>query len=192
MYKLVLLVFAIPFFCQQIMAQRTCGSTLDLADIERNTPHRYQRILELDKQFEKYLETQGDGAMKNVPTIIRIPVVVHVLHNGEPVGSGRNISMAQIESQIDVLNEDFRRLNSDAVNTPTQFQTVAADVGLEFHLACIDQDGNPTNGVVRKMTSDSSFSQALDNIKFDSQGGSNAWATDRYLIYGWVIWMETS
>jgi hypothetical protein len=37
------------------------------------------------------------------------------VHNGEAVGSGINISDAQILSQISVLNEDYKRMNSDAV-----------------------------------------------------------------------------
>ncbi|MEQ8811601.1 MAG: hypothetical protein RIE59_21200, partial [Imperialibacter sp.] len=41
--------------------------------------------------------------------IITLPVVVHVVHNGEQVGQGRNISAAQVASQLEVLNEDFRR-----------------------------------------------------------------------------------
>ncbi|MGS2740983.1 zinc metalloprotease [Sinomicrobium sp. M5D2P17] len=45
----------------------------------------------------------------NTEWVYRIPVVVHVVHNGEPVGQGANISTAQIRSQIEVLNEDFRK-----------------------------------------------------------------------------------
>jgi len=43
-----------------------------------------------------------------------------------------------VQSQIDVLNEDFRRLNTDAVNTPSAFQSVAADTEIEFCLATSD------------------------------------------------------
>ncbi len=75
---------------------------------------------------------------------IIIPVVVHVLHGDSPIGTNQNISDAQVLSQIDVLNEDFRRLNADRVNTPVPFQSVAADVNIEFRLACIDPNGNST------------------------------------------------
>ncbi len=112
---------------------------------------------------------------------VTIPVVVHVLHNGESLGSGLNISLAQIQSQIDVLNEDFRRMNSDRSQTPATFSGVAADVGIEFTLACIDPEGNPTNGIVRQQTSVNTFIQETDNIKFNSQGGSDAWPATNYL-----------
>lgn len=64
-----------------------------------------------------------------------IPVVVHVVHNGEAVGEGANISFAQIQSQIDVLNEDFRRLsgtngfNDNPDGTDTQISFFLAEVG---------------------------------------------------------------
>lgn len=75
--------------------------------------------------------------------ILTIPVIVHVVHNGEAVGTGRNISQAQVNSQIDVLNEDFRRLNADRVNTVAAFQGVAADVEIEFCPARVDPNGVP-------------------------------------------------
>ena len=43
-------------------------------------------------------------------TIVSIPVVFHVIHNGESVGAGTNLSEEQIQAQIEVLNEDFRRM----------------------------------------------------------------------------------
>src|SRR5688572_3993708 len=41
--------------------------------------------------------------------VISIPIVVHIVHNGEAVGTGTNLSLEQIQAQIAVLNEDFRR-----------------------------------------------------------------------------------
>lgn len=41
--------------------------------------------------------------------IFYLPIVVHVMHNGESVGEETNLSMARIERQIEILNEDFRR-----------------------------------------------------------------------------------
>jgi hypothetical protein len=50
--------------------------------------------------------------------LIIIPVVFHVIHKGEPIGTGLNISDEVLQKQIDILNEDLRRLNSDRTNTP--------------------------------------------------------------------------
>jgi hypothetical protein len=85
-------------------------------------------------------------------TII-IPVVVHVVHNTKSgvIGGANNanISDEQIQSQIDVLNEDYRRKEgSKGFNS----NPVGADVNIEFHLATLDPNGNPTNGITRTYT----------------------------------------
>ena len=55
--------------------------------------------------------------------VVTIPVVFHVLY-----ANSTNISDAQIQSQLDILNEDFRRLNADQDNIWSQ----AADTDIEF------------------------------------------------------------
>jgi len=78
--------------------------------------------------------------------VYRIPVVVHVIHNGEAVGTGTNISDQRIQDQIEVLNEDFRRLpGTPGWNNHSR----GADVRIEFVLAKRDPGGNPTTGIVR-------------------------------------------
>lgn len=69
--------------------------------------------------------------------IYRIPVVVHVVHNGEAVGTGANISQAQVQSQIEVLNEDFRRISGT-----NGFNSKGVDTQIEFYLAKTNPDGN--------------------------------------------------
>ena len=71
--------------------------------------------------------------------LITLPVVVHVIHNGENPGGGSNISQAQVQSQIEVLNEDFRRKpGTNGFNSDPQ----GADIEIEFCLAAVDPDGN--------------------------------------------------
>lgn len=71
------------------------------------------------------------------PYIYRIPVIVHVIHNGEEIGTGANISLAQVRSQIDVLNEDFRNLTGS-----NGFNANGVDTQIEFYLAPTNPDGN--------------------------------------------------
>jgi hypothetical protein len=94
--------------------------------------------------------------------VYNIPIVVHIIHNGEAVGSGTNLSVAQIQSQIDVLNEDYQRLNDDRVNTPPEFAAVAGSIDVNFTLAKQDPEGLPTDGIVRVQgtRSDWTFNQA--------------------------------
>lgn len=73
----------------------------------------------------------GDPPVSDNLGVVNIPVYVHVVYSN----SNENISDAQINSQIAVLNADFRRTNSDASNTPSAFASVAADSEITFTLA---------------------------------------------------------
>ena len=75
----------------------------------------------------------------------KIPVVVHIIQSSSLIA----ISDARIQSQIDVLNEDYRHLNADTTNTPAAFQSIATDCEIEFCLATIDPFGCPTTGINR-------------------------------------------
>lgn len=110
-------------------------------------------------------------------TIYRIPVVVHVVWNA-PM---QNLSNAQVQSQIDVLNEDYRRMNADAANTVASFTGVAADCGIEFCLASVDPNGMPTNGITRTQTGVFGFDPFSDNIKSTAAGGIDPWPAQDYL-----------
>jgi len=202
---LVLLIFLIQSASIVSKAQIECGSTFNSQVIQSSDPSRYNRYIQLEQHIANYIASiNNSNSTERLITpngTIIIPVVVHVLHNGEPIGVGNNISDAQIQSQIDVLNEDFRRLNADRVNTPAAFTGVAADPNIEFRLTCIDPNGNATNGAHRVQTNANSFTVQfnLDNsineqntgIKFTAQGGTDAWPTDRYLNM-WVCNIASS
>ena len=117
--------------------------------------------------------------------IITIPVVVHVIYNT----AAQNISDAQVLSQITVLNQDFARTNSDAANTPSVFQSLAANTGIQFCLAKRDPSGNATTGIVRKATNVTSWS-SNGTVKMSSQGGDDAWPSGQYLNI-WVCNLAT-
>ena len=71
-----------------------------------------------------------------------LPIIVHVINNGEAVGVGSNISQAQVQSQIDVLNEDYRNLNADGSLVPTVYQPRRGDMQVQFVNALRDPNGN--------------------------------------------------
>jgi hypothetical protein len=124
----------------------------------------------------KLYSTLGINSTSNGSSIITVPVVVHVLYNS----TQQNISDAQIQSQINILNQDYRRLNADTVNTPFIFQSAATDCGFQFELAKVDPNGYSTNGIVRKQTSIQAFA-INDAMKFSAQGGDDGWDKDNYL-----------
>ncbi|WP_347924196.1 M43 family zinc metalloprotease [Pontimicrobium sp. SW4] len=129
---------------------------------ERCATDEYNKMLLKDnpnmmgsKAFEQQLSKQiqlnnikrsGINSSSNRRVVYTIPVVVHVIHNGEAIGVETNISDAQVLSQIQVLNEDFRRLSGTrGFNTHPD----GADVEVEFCLAQQTPDGCVTNGINR-------------------------------------------
>jgi hypothetical protein len=102
--------------------------------------------------------------------------VVHVVHHT----AVENISTAQVQSQIDVLNRDFRKTNPDLASTPAVFAPLVSDAQIEFRLASVDPYGNATNGITRTQTATTSFTHD-DAVKFAAQGGHDAWPANKYL-----------
>lgn len=129
----------------------------------------------IQRQESKAARTTGE-----VASVIRIPVVVHVIYKS----AVQNISEAQILSQIDVLNRDFRRKNADTLNTPARFKAYAADVQIEFALATSDPAGRPSTGIIRKQTNINIWSTD-DKIKYSNKGGDDAWDS-RYYLNIWI------
>lgn len=81
--------------------------------------------------------------VKRTSTVYNIPVIFHIIHTGVAVGTGRNISLAQVNSQITVLNEAFRKTNTDFSTyvTQTGLQAVAADCEINFCAAKVSPTG---------------------------------------------------
>lgn len=132
-------------------------------------------------RMDAFKMQQKSNALSNTSTsltgVINIPVVVHVVYNTPE----QNISDEQIFSQIEVLNEDFRRLNANADNVWPQ----AADTEFTFSLATRDQFGNATCGITRTQTNITAFDPTTvlgqSIIRITSEGGKDAWANEEYL-----------
>jgi len=169
MKKIVLLLCLLTvsvLFAQE----RNCSSMENLEYRMQQDPGLKQRMADIEA-FTKQKMSQNQSNKIN-GSIITIPVVVHVIYNS----ASENISDAQIQSQIDVLNEDFRRTNSDANNTWSQ----AADTEIEFCLSTVDPNGNATTGITRKSSTKSSWG-TNDAMKKSSQGGVDPWNSAEYL-----------
>jgi len=132
---------------QSTWAQEKCGTMESYYNRVAKNPS----ILEKHKQIETFTADwiRKSANKSGQRSILTIPVIVHVIHAGEGVGTGSNISDAQIYSQIDVLNLDFRRLNEDSLETSHPFWVNAADSEIEFCLAMQDEEGEPTDGIDR-------------------------------------------
>lgn len=111
--------------------------------------------------------------------VLIIPVVVHVVHN--PADPSQDISVTQIQNQIDILNQDFRASNPDVTQVPAVWTDRVADCNIEFQLASQDPDGNPTEGITRTPSTLQFFTTELDDVKSSATGGADPWPSDDYL-----------
>lgn len=126
------------------------GNAQNCGTVEYNRSLYNQGIIqETEETFEHWLKQQA-GKKRIKTSAYKIQVVVHVIHKGEALGVETNILDAQVQSQIEVLNKDFNRLNADAANTPDEFKPVASAMNIEFVLAGI----NRVNGQKASWTRD--------------------------------------
>ncbi|WP_266203556.1 M43 family zinc metalloprotease [Pontibacter kalidii] len=168
---------AFPGLAQQLMGNRSCATNTYVEAMQAQHPSLGQEQQRVQQAVQQKLQQQRQWQNLRVATTITIPVVFHVLYSDE----AENISDEQILSQLEVLNADFRRRNADAGNTPAHFAPYAADTRIEFCLAIIDPNGDPTTGITRTQTYRTEFDYAYDYIKKAENGGTNAWDTNRYL-----------
>ena len=170
MKKITLLSFAVAIImasCQKNnltddentspILHRNCASQEVLEAQIKADPELEQRMSNFEKIIENNIKNNASARLVN--GVIEIPVVVNVLYKS----TAQNISTTQIQSQIDVLNEDFNATNADSYKVPSNFQNVKANVGIRFVL----------DKVVRKKTSKTSWS-TNDAMKKSSSGGISA------------------
>ncbi len=129
-----------------------CASTEYEKMLQEKNPNRMT-----EDQFEAWVAPliQKKTALRTAQTssIITIPVVVHVIYSGQEVGIAPNITDAQVQSQITVLNQDFSRTGPGYNTNP-----VGVDTQIQFVLAQQDPIGNPTNGIDRRSFCQESWS----------------------------------
>ncbi|MEO6169279.1 MAG: M43 family zinc metalloprotease [Chitinophagales bacterium] len=149
-----------------------CGTQQMLEQYELQQPGTKEAIRQTALEAREWAKNNPGGTR----SIITIPVVVHVIYKT----SAQNISDEQIQSQIDVLNEDYLLSNADTSKIPDDFRPLAADCQIQFCLAAYDPEGDSTTGIVRTYTDKSVFTTG-DSMKFTSKGGDDAWPAKHYL-----------
>jgi len=135
------------------VSKRTCVSHEVL---ERQLKENPELAIKMNQIEDFTMNAMTNGRLVNGR--IEIPVVFNVLYRT----ASENISDAQLQSQLDVLNADFNATNSDFNQVPTLFSGVKANVGITFVL----------DRVIRKATTKTSWG-TRDAMKKSKQGGLN-------------------
>jgi hypothetical protein len=166
--------FKIPFLAVLILAampvkSQICGHDIVEAEVQRLDPNH-------QADFDEFISTiDFDSDNKTEGTVYTIPVVVHIIWDTQ----SDNITDKQVKNALEVINEDYRRMNADKVNTRSIFTGVAADCEIEFRLAKLDPNGNCTTGITR--TQSALSVNANNNVK-----GLISWPRTKYLNI-WVV-----
>ena len=172
MKKLLLTMFLVCGI--STFAQRTCHTDAKLAALKANDPAfatYHREIMEfIQNPANQQLRT---NAANQPAVVVTIPVVVHVLYKNPT----QNISDAQIDSQIAILNQDFRAMNTDYGNVPAAFSSFGADMEILFCKATQTPTGVATTGITRKQVP---FTFVFEDQYFQT-AGQPAWNPTKYL-----------
>ncbi len=142
-----------------------CGFDIKRAELRQNPAY-----VQLENEAEERIQNAiaiGLSNRSGSSSILTIPVVIHVLHLGEAVGTGTNISDAQIQSSIDNLNDYYRGL----------IPTSPIDFEIEFTLAQRDPSCNATTGINR-IDASAVPNYQTDGVFFTSSGASETTLKD--------------
>jgi hypothetical protein len=160
------------------MGQNLCGTQ---SFLEKRVKENPELQADYDAMFDhlRQMQQQGKSASRAGQAVIYVPVVFHIIHDGDAYGQGENITDEQILSQIDALNRDFSLSNSDTSNIPAIFKPLAANTYIQFCMAKFDPQGNPTNGIERLQ-----FNKATWDTENDIEGQlkpTTIWNRAKYL-----------
>jgi hypothetical protein len=162
-----------PDDVNELPTKRQCGTMVVHERLLRNSAEYVAARVDSENRAWEFKNRMRASSRSGVTVI---PVVVHVVHKT----ADQDISDAQVQSQIDALNKDFRRTNPDVASTPAAFAPLCADARIEFVLASTDPSGNPTSGITRTSTTAASFTDD-DKVKSAATAGVDAWSRDKYL-----------
>ncbi len=134
--------------CAHVWAQeRHCASMEVLAQQLLQDPDMAARMEAIERHTLQFHEEHDLESRDRV--VITIPVVFHIIHNGDAPGTNENISDAVIQAQLNQLNLDFSLTNIEASQIPVIFRPVAANTEIQFCLAQRKPDGTATTGINR-------------------------------------------
>lgn len=171
-----ILLFILLLASLSVFSQRTCSTNEKVEVLKNSVPGfaaHHQETMDYIHNPQNP-QTLFNKNPNNPAVVVTIPVVFHVLYKN----ATQNVSDAQIQSQLTVLNQDFRKLNADFSSVvPSAFQPLGADMEIVFCKATRTPAGAASNGITRK-----SVAAAFDfEFNYYTATGEQAWDTTKYL-----------
>ncbi|MEJ6584044.1 MAG: M43 family zinc metalloprotease [Crocinitomicaceae bacterium] len=157
-----------------------CSQHIRTQQMQLNDPARFATInTHNDAPLQEFYSPSVHEKATGV--IYTIPVVFHILHNN----GSENISDAQVQSALDILNRDYRRLNSDANSVASAFTGMPSDVEIEFAFAKVAPNGTCFDGITRTQSTltnnGSSGQNQVNAIIAGNDVYQGVWPHNKYL-----------
>lgn len=192
-YRFLTIIMLLLFTSYSLSAQdiNRCDHDEKMQIIFDENPNYEQEIIDGIKEFKK-----NRNSVQNRQVVATIPVHIIILHDpGLGVGSGNNLDLDRIESQIDVLNEDFTATNDDYDDLPGNLDGGNPDI--EFCLASVDPDGIETDGVTRYPFTGNFDNNSVENsvkseTTWDRTTYLNIWVVPNIGALGWAYLPTTN
>lgn len=166
----VFTIFSSPCLFSQHGQTNTCGTDAYLEQQRQTQPGLAKKLAD----FETFYQSTLNGMEYLASGVDTLPIVVHIIHDGHPLGADENPDDATIIQKIADTNDRYRHINQ--VNGPNPFSN--ADTEIMFCLADEDANGNFTTGIIRHDDSLTFREPGIELINFIQ---ANKWDTDKYL-----------
>jgi len=161
---------------------QTNGWCSTMENTFRQLQNNPQLAVEYEEMKTFLYQTNQSNAQRatdaNAQTIY-IPVVFHIVHNGDALGTGENISDAQIMSQLTAMNLHYTAQDINLFNVPAAFAPLVGNCNIQFCLAKFDPTVNPTPGIIRHHISNSSWD--TDSDIDNTLKPSTIWDNEKYM-----------
>ncbi|MEL6925571.1 MAG: M43 family zinc metalloprotease, partial [Bacteroidota bacterium] len=134
----------------------------------------HQELAEENPEFQRELDYYHEVVLPRIAQQaqsrnsnnepLTVSIVYHIAGGGDPIGVGQNISDERIYAQTELLNQCFYAENLGFDNAPDRWADVLGNSNIQFCLASVDPNGQPTNGIMR-YTEEAGSSDAIDQFK---------------------------
>jgi len=173
MMRLLILLLSVPFIMQGQNSIKCTTSEINEKYFEEHPKDKLEREwLNEESRLAEFNKTA-------VSTSITIPIVFHVNDPTNP----QKVTLAQVQSAVDILIEDYNGLNPEFNSLRPEFQGIASNFEINFCLASIDPDGNSTNGITYHYNS---YNGREPNGSGGAVKGVSVWPCDKYLNV-WIV-----
>jgi len=190
---MLLFVCGLVLIQEKALAQRECGAQAVKEILIARDPsyalkfaHRKEHAVQQTMLYEEQMKK----VKAKTTAVVKIPIVFHIVLNANQINNlgGAAGIRARVLSQVEAINNDFNKRNSDTSSVPSAFKPLIGNAEIEFGLPHRKPDGSSTEGFEIITTTESGYplTSLASGAKYASTGGADTWDPTRYLNV-WIV-----